>query len=130
LIKGILSPDDAEEAARRKVPAIIVSNHGGRQLDTGFGAIEALGPIVDRVRGKTRVLFDSGVRRGTDAFKALALGAEAVGVGRPVLWGLALYGADGVAAVLEHLRVELVNVMRLAGVARLADISPEYVKAF
>jgi len=129
IIKGILSPDDAEEAARRKVSAIIVSNHGGRQLDTGFGAIEALRPIADRVRGKTRVLFDSGIRRGTDVFKALALGAEAVGVGRPVLWGLALYGADGVAAVLEHLRAELVNVMRLAGVARPADITPEYVKA-
>jgi isopentenyl diphosphate isomerase/L-lactate dehydrogenase-like FMN-dependent dehydrogenase len=129
LIKGILSSDDAEEAARRKAPAIIVSNHGGRQLDTGFGAIEALRPIVERVKGKTRVLFDSGIRRGTDIFKALALGAEAVGVGRPVLWGLALYGSDGVAAVLEHLRAELVNVMRLAGVARLADISPEYVKS-
>jgi lactate oxidase len=129
LIKGILSPDDAEEAARRKVHAIIVSNHGGRQLDTGFGAIEALGPIVERVRGKTSVLFDSGIRRGTDVFKALALGADAVGVGRPVLWGLALYGADGVAAVLEHLKMELVNVMRLAGTARLADITTEYIKA-
>jgi len=129
LIKGILSPYDAEEAARRKVSAIIVSNHGGRQLDTGFGGIEALLPIVERVRGKTRVLFDSGIRRGTDVFKALALGAEAVGVGRPVLWGLALYGADGVAAVLEHLRAELANVMRLAGVARPTDITPEYVKA-
>ena len=129
IIKGILSPDDAEEAARRKVSAIIVSNHGGRQLDTGFGAIEALLPIVKRVRGKTRVLFDGGIRRGTDVFKALALGAEAVGVGRPVLWGLALYGADGVAGVLEHLRAELVNVMRLAGATRPADITPEYVKA-
>jgi isopentenyl diphosphate isomerase/L-lactate dehydrogenase-like FMN-dependent dehydrogenase len=128
LIKGILSPDDAEEAAKRKVPAIVVSNHGGRQLDTGFGAIEALRPIVERVKGNTRILFDSGIRRGTDVFKALALGAEAVGVGRPVLWGLALYGAEGVAAVLEHLRAELVNVMRLAGSARLGDITPEYVR--
>ncbi len=128
LIKGILSPDDAEEAARRKVPAIIVSNHGGRQLDTGFGAIEALGPIVKRVKGRTRVLFDSGIRRGTDVFKALALGADAVGVGRPVLWGLALYGADGVAAVLEHLKTELVNVMRLAGTARLTDITLDYIR--
>ena len=128
LIKGILSPDDAEEAARRKVPAIIVSNHGGRQLDTGFGAIEALGPIVERVKGRTRVLFDSGIRRGTDVFKALALGAEAVGVGRPVLWGLALYGADGVAAVLEHLKTELVNVMRLAGTTRLTDITSDYIR--
>ena len=129
LIKGILSPDDAEEAAKRKVPAIIVSNHGGRQLDTGFGAIEALRPIIERVKGRTRVLFDSGIRRGTDVFKALALGAEAVGVGRPVLWGLALYGADGVAAVLEHLKMELENVMRLAGAARLADITPEFIKS-
>ncbi|TMI21820.1 alpha-hydroxy-acid oxidizing protein [Candidatus Bathyarchaeota archaeon] len=128
LIKGILSPDDAEEAAKRKVPAIIVSNHGGRQLDTGFGAIEALGPIVDQVKGRTKVLFDSGIRRGTDVFKAIALGAAAVGVGRPVLWGLALYGADGVAAVLEHLKAELVNVMHLAGTARLNDISSEYIR--
>ena len=128
LIKGILSPDDAEEAVRRKVSAIIVSNHGGRQLDTGFGAIEALRPIVERVKGKTRVLFDSGIRRGTDVFKALALGAEAVGVGRPVLWGLALDGADGAAAVLEHLKMELANVMRLAGTARLADITAKYIK--
>jgi isopentenyl diphosphate isomerase/L-lactate dehydrogenase-like FMN-dependent dehydrogenase len=128
LIKGILSPDDAEEAAKRKVPVIIVSNHGGRQLDTGLGAIQALPRVVERVGGKTRVLFDSGIRRGTDVFKALALGADAVGVGRPVLWGLALYGAEGVAAVLEHLNLELVNVMRLAGTAKLADITAEYVK--
>jgi isopentenyl diphosphate isomerase/L-lactate dehydrogenase-like FMN-dependent dehydrogenase len=128
LIKGILSPDDAEEAGNRKVPAIIVSNHGGRQLDTGFGAIEALRPVVERVKGKTRILFDSGIRRGTDVFKALALGAEAVGVGRPVLWGLALYGANGVAAVLEHLNMELVNAMRLAGVSRIADVSSDFIR--
>src|SRR4029077_8490972 len=128
LIKGILSIDDAEEAAKRKVPGIIVSNHGARQLDTGLGAIEALGPIVERVKGRTKVLFDSGIRRGTDVFKALALGAEAVGVGRPALWGLALYGADGVTAVLEHLKMELVNVMRLAGTARLSDINAKYIR--
>ena len=128
LIKGILSPSDAEEAAKRKVPGIIISNHGGRQLDTGLGAIEALRPIVDRVKGRTRILFDSGIRRGTDVFKALALGAEAVGIGRPVLWGLALYGVDGVTAVLKHLQLELVNVMRLAGVTRVADITSEYIE--
>ena len=128
LIKGILSPQDADEAARRRVPAIIVSNHGGRQLDTGFGAIEALGPIVDRVTGRTKVLFDSGIRRGTDIFKALALGAIAVGVGRPILWGLAVYGADGVTAVLEHLRMELVNVMRLTGVPRIGEITKDYIR--
>lgn len=128
LIKGVLSPDDAEEAASRKVPAIIVSNHGGRQLDTGFGAIEALRPIVEKVKGRTTILFDSGIRRGTDVFKAIALGATAVGVGRPVLWALALYGADGVTAALEHLRMELVNVMRLAGVSRLAEIDLDHVR--
>ena len=128
LIKGVLSPADAEEAAERKVPAIIVSNHGGRQLDAGSGAIEALRPIIERVKGRTRVLFDSGIRRGTDVFKALGLGADAVGVGRPILWGLGLYGADGVYAVLEHLRKELVNVMRLAGVSRIKDINADYVK--
>ncbi len=127
LIKGIFSPQDAEEAARRKVPGIIVSNHGGRQLDTGLGAIAALAPIVERVAGRTRVLFDSGIRRGTDVFKALALGADAVGVGRPALWGLAVSGAEGVHAMLEHLRAELVNVMRLAGVARVANITREFL---
>ena len=128
LVKGILSTEDAEEAVKRKVPGIIVSNHGGRQLDTGIGAIEALAPIVDAVSGKTIVLFDSGVRRGTDVFKALALGAQAVGVGRPVLWGLALWGSEGVAAVLEHLRSELVNVMRLAGVGKVANITQDFVR--
>ena len=128
VIKGILTAEDAQLAAEHGVDGIVVSNHGGRQLDTGLGAIEALGPIIEKVRGKTRVLFDSGIRRGTDVFKALALGAEAVGVGRPVLWGLALYAADGVAAVLEHLKMELANAMRLAGTAKLTDITPEYIK--
>lgn len=128
LVKGILSIEDAEEAVKRNVPAIVVSNHGGRQLDTGIGAIEALAPIVEAVARKTRVLFDSGVRRGTDVFKALALGADAVGVGRPALWGLTLWGAEGVAAVLEHLQSELVNVMRLAGVGKVADITRDFVR--
>jgi lactate oxidase len=127
LIKGILSPEDAEEAMRRKVPGIIVSNHGGRQLDTGLGAIEALPPIVERVAGKTMILMDSGVRKGIDVFKALALGANAVGIGRPALWGLAVYGAEGVAIVLNHLRTELQNVMRLAGVGKITDITTEFV---
>ena len=128
LVKGILSTEDAEEAVEHAVPGIVVSNHGGRQLETGIGAIEALAPIVDAVSGKTVVLFDSGVRRGTDVFKALALGAAAVGVGRPALWGLTLWGSEGVAAVLEHLRSELVNVMRLAGVGKVADITQDFVR--
>lgn len=128
LVKGILSTEDAQEAVKRKVPGIIVSNHGGRQLDTGMGAIAALTPIVDAVAGKTILLFDSGVRRGTDVFKALALGAQAVGVGRPALWGLTLWGAEGVAAVLEHLRKEFENVMRLAGAGKVADITQDFVR--
>ncbi len=128
LIKGVLSPEDAEEAVRRKVPGIIVSNHGGRQLDTGIGAIAALSPIVERVAGRTKVLFDSGVRRGIDVFKALALGADAVGVGRPILYGLNVAGAEGVSAVLGHLKTELVNVMRLSGVSSLAEIGRERVR--
>jgi lactate oxidase len=128
LIKGILSPDDAEEAVKRNVPGIIVSNHGGRQLDTGIGAILALPPIVERIAGRTKVLLDSGVRRGIDVFKALALGADAVGVGRPILYGLAVGGADGVVAVLEHLKTELVNVMRLSGTSGVADVGPELVR--
>jgi L-lactate oxidase len=127
LIKGILSPEDAEEAARRNVPGIIVSNHGGRQLDTAIGAISALSPVVEKVAGRTKVLFDSGVRRGIDVFKALALGADAVGVGRPILYGLNVAGAEGVMGVLEHLKAELVNVMRLSGVSRLSEVRRELV---
>ncbi len=128
LIKGILSPEDAEEAVKRKAAGIVVSNHGGRQLDTGLGAIEALPVIVERVQRRTRVLFDSGIRRGLDVFKALALGADAVGVGRPVLYGLSVWGAEGVTAVLGHLRAELVNTMRLCGVDGVEKIGRDYVR--
>src|SRR6267143_2528742 len=85
-------------------------------------------PIVERIGGRTKVLLDSGVRRGIDVFKALALGADAVGVGRPILYGLAVGGADGVVAVLEHLKTELVNVMRLSGTSGVADVGPELVR--
>ena len=125
-MKTDLSWDDYE--LTRKNTSLPVLIKGILSRDTGFGAIEALRPIVDQVKGRTKVLFDSGIRRGTDVFKALALGALAVGVGRPVLWGLTLYGADGVAAVLEHLKTELVNVMHLAGTTRLNDISSEYIR--
>ncbi|HZD12472.1 MAG TPA: alpha-hydroxy-acid oxidizing protein, partial [Candidatus Binatus sp.] len=84
--------------------------------------------IVERVSGRIKVLFDSGVRRGVDVFKALALGADAVGVGRPVLYGLALAGAEGVTTVLEHLRMELVNVMRLAGVSMIEGVDQTLVR--
>ena len=96
-------------------------------MDTGIGAIAALPPIVERVAGKTKILFDGGVRRGIDVFKALASGADAVGVGRPILYGLTVGGTVGVAAVLEHLRTELVNVMRLTGAGQIQGIRPEFI---
>ena len=127
LLKGVLHEDDAKLAVKAGMDGIIVSNHGGRQLDTGIGAIAALPPIVERVAGKTKILFDGGVRRGIDVFKALASGADAVGVGRPILYGLTVGGTVGVAAVLEHLRTELVNVMRLTGAGQIQGIRPEFI---
>ena len=107
---------------------IVVSNHGGRQLDSTLGTLDALPEVVGAVRGRAEVYMDGGVRRGTDVLKAIALGARAVLVGRPVLWGLALGGADGVRAVLEHLRMEFDHAMTLAGQSRLADIEARLVQ--
>ena len=97
VVKGVHRPDDAERAVAAGAAGVIVSNHGGRQLDTVPATIEMLPAIVDAVAGRADVLLDSGVRRGTDVVKALALGARAVLIGRPVLWGLATGGADGVS---------------------------------
>lgn len=115
LVKGVLRADDALRAIEYGAKGIIVSNHGGRQLDTVPATIEALPAIVDAARGGAEVLVDGGVRRGTDVLKALALGARAVLIGRPALWGLAVGGKDGVAAVLAMLREELDLAMMLAG---------------
>lgn len=122
LLKGILHPDDADQAARSGVAGIIVSNHGGRALDTVPATIEALPRVADRVAGRIPVLMDGGIRRGTDVMKALAHGASAVLVGRPSLFGLAVGGADGVRHVIDILRAEFEAVMALTGRTSLAAI--------
>ncbi len=128
VLKGILTAEDAALAVEHGVDGIVVSNHGGRQLDSTLGTLDALPEVVSAVQRRAEVYMDGGVRRGTDVLKAIALGARAVLVGRPVLWGLALGGADGVRAVLEHLRTEFDHAMALAGQSRLADIDARLVQ--
>jgi isopentenyl diphosphate isomerase/L-lactate dehydrogenase-like FMN-dependent dehydrogenase len=128
LIKGILAAEDALLALEHGVSGIIVSNHGGRQLDGVVTSIEALPEIVEAVAGRCEVYMDGGIRRGTDILKALALGARAVLVGRPILWGLAVDGASGVQQVLETLHTELERAMKLAGCPTLASINRALVK--
>jgi isopentenyl diphosphate isomerase/L-lactate dehydrogenase-like FMN-dependent dehydrogenase len=127
LVKGILTAEDARLAFEHGADGIVVSNHGGRQLDAVPAGITALPEVVEAVDGRVPVLVDGGVRRGVDAFKALALGAAAVMVARPVCWGLAVAGEDGVADVLRILRAELENAMTLAGTRTVAEITREFV---
>jgi 4-hydroxymandelate oxidase len=127
VVKGVLRGDDAVRCVEAGAKAIIVSNHGGRHLDGTIAAADALPEIADAVAGKAELYVDGGIRRGTDIVKALALGARAVLVARPVIWGLALDGAEGVRAVLDHLNAELARAMALCGVARLADIGADLV---
>ena len=122
LLKGILNPDDAAIAVQAGVSGIIVSNHGGRNLDTLPATIDALPLVVEKVSGKIPVIVDGGIRRGTDVLKALALGATAVGIGRPYLYGLGVAGADGVRRVVEILRKEFELAMMLTGRANIASI--------
>jgi isopentenyl diphosphate isomerase/L-lactate dehydrogenase-like FMN-dependent dehydrogenase len=124
VLKGILAPEDAALAAERGVDGIIVSNHGGRQLDGAEAALRALPRVVDAAAGRLEVFMDGGVRRGTDVVKALALGARAVMVGRPCLWGLASAGEAGAARVLELFREELTATMALCGCTRVDGIGP------
>jgi len=121
VVKGIMTAEDATIAVDHGVDGIVVSNHGGRQLDSTLGTLDALPEVVVAVWGRVEVYMDGGVRRGTDVLKALALGARAVLVGRSVLWGLALGGADGVRSVLDHLRSELELAMALAGCTSCAE---------
>jgi 4-hydroxymandelate oxidase len=122
VLKGVVHPDDARAAMEHGAAAVIVSNHGGRQLDSSLATIEALPRVVEAVACKVPVLVDGGVRRGTDVVKALALGARAVLVGRPVLWGLAANGEDGVYRVLELLKAEFDLAMALCGARTVGDI--------
>ncbi len=127
LLKGILNPEDAEKAIKSGVEGIIVSNHSGRNLDTVPATIEALPGIVKKVNKRIPVLMDGGIRRGTDVLKAMALGASAVLVGKPICYGLACGGADGVAKVLNILRKELEFAMALSGRASIATIDPTLI---
>jgi isopentenyl diphosphate isomerase/L-lactate dehydrogenase-like FMN-dependent dehydrogenase len=128
LLKGILTAEDALLAVEHGAAGIIVSNHGGRQLDSALASIEALPEIVEAVAGRCEVYVDGGIRRGTDILKALALGARAVLVGRPVLWGLAVSGAEGAYHVLELLRKELELAMALSGRPTLKSIDRTLLK--
>ena len=123
VLKGIVAREDAALAVRYGADALIVSNHGGRAEESGRATIESLPEVVDAVKGTIPVMLDGGVRRGTDIFKALALGARAVGIGRPYLWGLAAFGQPGVEAVLTILRRELQLAMRQAGTTSLSRIT-------
>jgi isopentenyl diphosphate isomerase/L-lactate dehydrogenase-like FMN-dependent dehydrogenase len=126
-LKGIVTGEDAALALERGVDGIVVSNHGGRAEESGRATIECLPEVAAAVSGRIPVVIDGGFRRGTDVFKALALGADAVGIGRPYLWGLAAFGQAGVEAVLTILRRELEMVMRQAGTRTIASIGPEYI---
>ena len=127
LLKGVMSPELAVAAVEHGCAGIQVSNHGGRQLDDVAASITVLPRIADAVRGRATIIIDGGIRRGQDVFKALALGANAVAIGRPILYGLALGGWMGVQAVLKHLDGELEMTMRLAGTRTIAEISRRYV---
>lgn len=127
LLKGILTAEDAQLAVQHGVAGIIVSNHGGRQLDTVLSGADALPAVADAVQGQIAVLVDGGIRRGTDVVKALALGADAVLVGRPLTWGLAVAGAAGARRVLEILITETENALALVGCPRAADLDRSFV---
>jgi lactate 2-monooxygenase len=127
LLKGILHPADAQAAVEHGMDGIVVSNHGGRQVDGAIATMDALPPIMVAVAGRIPVLLDSGIRSGADVFRALALGASAVGLGRPYVWGLAAGGEDGVREVIRNLRADFDLTMGLAGVASVPDIGPDNV---
>ncbi|MEU0531697.1 alpha-hydroxy acid oxidase [Amycolatopsis tolypomycina] len=128
LIKGVLHAEDARLAVHHGVAGVVVSNHGGRQLDTVPATIDVLPEIAAAVGGAVPVLLDGGIRRGTDVVKALALGADAVGVGRPVVWGLAAGGREGVSAVLDLLRADFDQALALCGGRHPADLTPDQVR--
>jgi 4-hydroxymandelate oxidase len=127
-LKGVIHPADARIAVERGVDALMVSNHGGRQLDTVPATIELLPEIAEAVGGGFPLVLDGGIRRGTDVVKALALGATAVAIGRPVLWGLALGGEQGVTLVLEMLRAELHRALTLCGCGSASDVRRDLVR--
>jgi len=122
VVKGIVTREDAELCIRHGVDAVWVSNHGGRAEPSGRGTMSSLPEVVDAVQARAPVIVDGGFRRGADVFKALAVGADAVAIGRPYLWGLGAFGQAGVERCLEILRTELDITMRLSGTPTLADV--------
>jgi isopentenyl diphosphate isomerase/L-lactate dehydrogenase-like FMN-dependent dehydrogenase len=129
IVKGILEPADALLCIQHGADAIIVSNHGGRSMDYGPSSLEVLPEIVAAVNGRIPILFDSGIRRGADCFKALALGANAILLGRAARWGLAAFGTAGAQRVIEMIQQELVQTAAAAGCSRLSDINKSKVKS-
>jgi isopentenyl diphosphate isomerase/L-lactate dehydrogenase-like FMN-dependent dehydrogenase len=127
IVKGVLTPEDARLAVNHGASGIIVSNHGGRQLDTVLAGADALPAIADAVGDQVELLVDGGIRRGTDVLKALALGARAVLIGRPLLWGLAVDGAEGAQRVIEILLAELDIALALAGAPRTAELDGSFL---
>jgi len=125
IIKGIMTGEDAALAVDHGADAVVVSNHGGRNEETLSAPIDSLAEVVAAVRGRVPVMLDGGIRRGTDIFKALALGATAVGIGRPQVWGLAAFGQPGVEAVIDILNTELTTIMRQVGTPTIASIKRE-----
>jgi len=129
VVKGVIHPEDARLAAEHGAAAVFVSNHGGRQLDTGPATIEVLPEIAAAIDDRVELLVDGGIRRGTDILKALAHGARAVGIGRAALWGLAAGGSEGVADVLRILHAEFDAAMAMAGVTTVDQIGPELLRS-
>ena len=127
VIKGIVTKEDAALAIKYGVDGIIVSNHGGRQLESNRGTIECLPEVIEEVNGRIPVLIDGGIRRGTDIFKALAMGAKAVCMGRPFCWGLGALGQQGVEIALDLLNAELIRDMRLAGTTSIDKITSDFI---
>jgi len=128
MLKGIITAEDAELAVQNGIDGILVSNHGGRGEDNGRSTIDALPEIVAAVKGRMVVVVDSGFRRGTDAVKALAMGAQAVGIGRPYLWGLGAFGQEGVEQVLQIVRTETRAAMQQCGARTVKDLNPGFVR--
>jgi glycolate oxidase len=129
ILKGIATPEDAEIACEHGVEGVYVSNHGGRQLDHGRGAVEVLPEVVKAVRGRAQVIIDGSFCRGSDVVKAIALGADLVGMGRMYCYALAAAGAEGVERMLEILEAEVIEVLGLLGVASLAEVNGSFLHA-
>ena len=127
VVKGIVTAEDAASSVRHGADAVYVSNHGGRAEASGWGSLESLPEVVAAVDGRVPVIVDSGFRRGTDIFKALAMGADAVCIGRAYIWGLAAFGQPGVETVLEMLKAELSMVMSQMGARTIAEIGPQHI---